>query len=184
MANWPWEMLSAIGTLAAVVVALCVAGHANYVNRRVDRDRSELVAAKMLSSISSLESKASYLWAWFLLDDVEPAEGHLNILLAINELETMAGAVSIDDLYPLLHLKGHAAKRAAMALGLIQSFSAEASALISHHSWSDASRRKALYQKWASSLGEIKDHLSVAESACRAAASVGAPRPTPEELHG
>ncbi|MGY4663191.1 hypothetical protein ACVWZ9_003985 [Pseudomonas chlororaphis] len=184
MADSPWDMLSAIGTLAAVVVALGVSGHTAYVNRKADKDRSELVAARMLSPITELERKASYLFAWFCFSDEEPADGHVNILMAIQELAVMAKALSIDDLYPLLHLKKHAAKRSARALGLIQSFSADAIAIISHHSWSNTSRHKTHYERWAGMLSEIKDHLAIAMLACESAASVGAPRPTVEEIHG
>ncbi|MEN5198191.1 hypothetical protein ABE525_03110 [Pseudomonas wadenswilerensis] len=184
MADSPWDMLSAIGTLAAVAVALGVSGHAAYVNRRADKDRSELVAAKMLSPITELERKASYLFAWFCFDEEEPADGYINVLKAIQELDVMAGAISIDDLYPLLHLRSHAAKRSARALGLIHSFSADAIAIISHHSWGDISRRKTHHERWVVMLSEIKDHLAVAESACESAASIGAPRPTAEEIQG
>ncbi|MHB2241701.1 hypothetical protein [Pseudomonas monsensis] len=184
MADAPWDMLSALGTLAAVAVALGVSGHTSWVNRRADKDRSELVAAKMLSPISELERKASYLFAWFCFDDGEPVDGYVNILRAIQELDVMAKAISIDDLYPLLHLKSHAAKRTARALGLIQSFSADASVMICHHTWSDASRHKTHYKRWVVMLSEIKDHLAIAVLACEAAASIGAPRPTAEEIQG
>lgn len=182
MADSPWDMLSALGTLAAVVVALSVSGHTAWVNRRADKDRSELVAAKMLSPITELERKASYLFGWFCFDEEEPVDGYVNVLRAIQELDVMARAVSIDDLYPLLHLKSHAAKRTARALGLIQSFSADAGAIILHHTWNDISRHKTHYKRWVEMLSEIKDHLAIAVLACEAAASTGAPRPTTEEI--
>ncbi|BAQ75112.1 SH3 domain protein [Pseudomonas sp. Os17] len=182
MADSPWDMWSAIGTMAAVAVALGVSGHAAYANRRADKDRSELVAARMLSPITELERKVSYLFAWFCIDDAEPAEGYMNILRAIQELDIMARDISIDDLYPLLHLKSHAAKRTARALGLIQSFSADAGAMISHHTWSDVSQHKIHFKRWAVMLSEIKDHLAIAVLACEVAASTGAPRPTTEEI--
>ncbi|ROM94429.1 hypothetical protein [Pseudomonas brassicacearum] len=182
MADSPWDMLSAIGTMTAVVVALGVSGHAAWVTRRADKDRSELVAAKMLSPITVLERKASYLFAWFCFNDVEPADGHMNILRAIQELDVLAGAISIDDLYPLLHLKSHAAKRAARALGLIQSFSSDATAMLAHHSWSNVALRETHHKRWAVMLSDIKDHLAIAVLACEVAASTGAPRPTTEEI--
>lgn len=184
MGGAPWDMLSALGTVAAVAVALSVSGHTAWVNRRTDKDRSELVAAKMLSPITDLERRASYLFGWFCLDEEEPVDGYVNVLRAIQELDLLARAISIDDLYPLLHLKSHTAKRTARALGLIQSFSAEASAIISHHTWSDVSRHKNHYKRWVLMLSEIKDHLAIAVLACEAAASTGAPRPATEEIMG
>lgn len=177
-------MLSAVGTLAAVVVALGVSGHTAWANRRAEKDRSELAAAKMLSPIIVLEEKARYLYAFFSFDDEESVKQHARVLSLIQEFEVMAKAVSIDDLYPLLHLKSHAAKRAARALGLIQTFSADAIATLLHSSWGALRVRKVQYKRWAGMLSEINDHLSVVVSACADAASTGAPRPTPEEIHG
>ncbi|OPB02363.1 hypothetical protein [Pseudomonas synxantha] len=184
MADSPWDMLSAVGTLAAVVVALGVSSHTAWANRRTEKDRSELAAAKMLSPIIALERKAGYLYAFFSFDEEESVEQHANVLLVIQELEVMAKAISIDDLYPLLHLKSHAAKRAARALGLIQTFSADAIATLLHSSWGALRVRKVQYKRWAGMLSEINDHLSVVVSACADTASIGAPRPTPEEIHG
>ena len=184
MADSPWDMLSAFGTLTAVVVALLVSGHTAWAARKVDKDRSDLAAAKMLSPLNSLESKAAYLFAWFFLEDEEFNGQYTNIYFLIQELEVAARAISIEDLYPLLHLKNHAAKRSARALGLIQTFTADAIGTLSHHSWGDVKEYEPYHKKWAEMLAEIKDHLAVAVLTCEAAASTGAPRPTTEEIHG
>lgn len=184
MADSLWSVMSSVGTVAAVIVALGVSVRTDLVIRRADKDRSELAAAKMLTPISDLERRTSFLWGQFLLEDVEPADGYVKILLVINELGAMARAISIDDLYPLLRLERHAAKRSARALGLLESFTADAGAVIGHHSWADVARRKANYERWVVMLSEIRDHLGVAVSVCEAAASTGAPRPTAEEIHG
>lgn len=183
MADSPWDMLSALGTLAAVVAALSISGHTAWVNRRADKDRSELAAAKMLSPISALESKVSYLFAWFFLEDKEFNGQYTNIFVRIQELQVAAEAISIEDLYPLLHLKNHAAKRSARALGLIQAFAADAIGTLAHPSWSGVVEREPYHKKWAEMLSEIRDHLAVAVSTCTAAASTGAPRPTGVEIH-
>lgn len=184
MENWWWNALSAVGTIAAVAVALWISVKSDRSNGRAEKDRSELAAAKMLSPIITLEEKVAYIFAFFCFDDEESANQHMRILLAIQELEVLGKAISIDDLYPLLHLKHHAAKRAARALGLIQTFSADAVSTLMHASWGSPRWRKEHYKRWAEMLSEIKDHLSVAVSTCAEAASTGAPRPTPEEIHG
>ncbi|MNR68887.1 hypothetical protein D3C85_1937460 [compost metagenome] len=51
MADAPWDMLSAIGTVAAVVVALGISGQSAWANRKAEKDRSELSAAKVLSPL-------------------------------------------------------------------------------------------------------------------------------------
>lgn len=184
MADSPWDMLSAIGTVTAVVVALGGSGHAAWKARKVDDDHSELVAAKMLSPLSELQSTVSYLHSWFCSDDEETAGQYMSSLIAIQKLEAMAGAISTEDLYPLLHLKNHAAKRTARALGLIHIFSSDAIATLMHQSWSDVIQHETYHKKWAEMLSEIQGHLDVAVSTCKAAASTGAPRPTVEEIHG
>ncbi|WAT31783.1 hypothetical protein [Pseudomonas sp. GXZC] len=183
MSYSPWEMLSALATVAAVLVALGVSGHAAWTIRRAEKDRSELAAAKMLSPITALESKAFYLLGWFCLDDEESASQHMQLLLHIQEFEIMARSISIDDLYPLLQLKSHAAKRSARALGLIQTFATDAGAALVHPSWGALRVRTHQYKRWAKMLSEIRDHLTVAVSVCAEAASTGAPRPSPEEIH-
>lgn len=176
--------MSAVGTLAAVLVALWFSVQSVKSNLRAEKDRSELAAAKMLSPITALESKVSYLFGFFCFDDEETSSQHMSALMVIQELEVMAKAISIDDLYPLLHLKGHAAKRSARALGLIQTFTTDAITTLLHPTWSSSRVRKVQYKRWIGMLSEIKDHLSIAVSACAAAASTGAPRPTREEIHG
>lgn len=184
MEGWWWNALSAVGTLLAVLVALWFSVQSVRSNGRADKDRSELAAAKMLSPISDLERKASYLFVWFCFTGEKEPEGqYMNTLIAIQELSVMARAISIEDLYPLLHLKRHAAKRAARALGLIQTFSSDACAVLTHHTWSNVSAREIHHERWRTVLSEIKDHLAVAVIACETAASMGAPRPTPDEIY-
>lgn len=184
MACSVWEALSAIGTLAAVAVALWFSVQSMRATGRVEKDRAQLVAARMLSPISALERKASSLFGWFCFNDGEAADQQVKTLLDLKELDVMAKAISVEDLYPLLHLESHAAKRAARALGLIQTFSGEAIAMLAHRSWANVALREPYFKRWRAMLSEIKDHLAVAVSACEAAASTGAPRPTAEEIHG
>lgn len=57
MADSPWDMWSALGTLAAVVVALGVSGQAGWANWRAEKDRSELAAAKMFTPLLPSKGK-------------------------------------------------------------------------------------------------------------------------------
>lgn len=172
MSGTVWEALSAIGTLGAVVVALGIAGHSAWANRRAENDRSELAAAKMLSPLSAIERKAAYLSVCFAFAESDFAEPNPNVLAALDELEALARAVSIEDLYPLLKLPRHAAKRSARALGLIQTFVNETYALLAHKSWPEMdNRQRAIhYSSWLQKVSEIQDHLTVAVSVCESAA--------------
>ncbi|PCR94877.1 hypothetical protein CP336_18710 [Pseudomonas fluorescens] len=186
MADSPWDMLSAVGTLAAVVVALGVSLRSGWTSRRMEKDRSELAAAKMLSPLSALEKKASYLSAIIAFRDEGSTTSDTLILKCLDDLEDLAKSISMEDLYPLLHLPKHAAKRASRSLGLIQPLVSEARSILTYHSWADFDKRQktAHYDRWMSMLSEIKDLLIIAVSACEIAASSGAPRPSREEIHG
>lgn len=186
MADSPWDMLSAIGTVAAVVVALGISGQAAWANRKTEKDRSELAAAKMLSPLSALERKAAYLSVCFAFGESDFAEPSANVLTALDELEALYKAISVDDLYPLLKLPSHAAKRSAKALGLVQSFVSDTRSMLAHSSWGDlnSSHKAFHYKRWWGMLSEVQDHLTVAVAVCKSAASTGAPRPSPEEMYG
>lgn len=181
MDGWWWNALSAVGTLAAVVVALWFSVQSVRLNGRSEKDRSELAAAKMLSPLMTLERKAAALYAHFSFEGEDFVDQHPNVLLEIQMLEVMARSISVEDLYPLLHLEGHAAKRSARALGLIQTFSDDAVAILLHPSWDPSRGRKIMHKRWAGMLAEVNDHLSIAVTVCAAAASTGAPRPMAEE---
>lgn len=186
MADTPWDMLSAIGTVAAVVVALGISGQAAWANRRAEKDRSELSAAKMLGPLFALERKSAFLSMCFEFGESDFSEVDANILKALEELEALSKGVSIDDLYPLLKLPNHAAKRSALALGLIQTFASDARAMLAHQSWVDLEKsQKAIhYNRWLRMISEIKGDLIVAVRACESAAATGAPRPSPGDIYG
>lgn len=186
MADSPWEMWSALGTVAAVVVALGISAHAALATRKTDKDRSELAAARMLSPLSALERKASYLSTCIAFRESCTGELDPIILLCLDDLDELSKNISIEDLYPLLRLPKHAAKRASRSLGLIQTFLSEARAILTHEFWGGLEeRQKTLhYTRWMGMLSDITDLLIVAVQACEAAASIGAPRPTPGEIHG
>ncbi|PTU02346.1 hypothetical protein DBR45_12780 [Pseudomonas sp. HMWF031] len=186
MADWPWEALSTIGTLAAVGVALWFSVQSVRASGKAEEDRAQLAAAKMLSPLSSLERKASFLYTWFAFSEVSTFNLYDNVKKALEELEALSRSVSNDDLYPLLKLPNHAAKRSSRALGLIQTFVADASATLNHHSWNDLDidQKNIHHKRWLAMVSEIKDHLTLAVTVCDKAAATGAPRPSAEEIYG
>lgn len=181
-----WEMLSALGTLAAVGVALGVSIHSVLATKKVESDRAELAAAKMLTPLSVLERKAMYINMWFGFSGDAPEAPDSNLLLAVEELDAFYKSISLDDLYPLLQLPSHAAKRAAKALGLIQAFVSDARPVLLFliEDNVDSSQIAVHYKRFGVMLNEITEHLTVAVATCDVAASSGAPRPSAEELYG
>jgi len=180
-----WEALSAIGTVIAVIVALGISVHSARANGKAEMDRAELAAAKMLSPLSNLACKVSGLFGWFAFNDYEPDDSDAQVMKSLDELDALANSITIEDLYPLLKLPGHAAKRSAMALGLVHTFVNDVRGGITHPSWVDigATNKNAEYKRWFEMLSVIKDHLGVSVMACEASAQRGAPRPTSDEIH-
>lgn len=180
-----WEALSAIGTVIAVIVALGISVHSARANGKAEMDRAELAAAKMLSPLSNLAWKVSGLFGWFAFNDYEPEGSDAKVMKSLAELDTLVNSITIEDLYPLLKLPSHAAKRSAMALGLIHTFVNDVREGITHPSWVDigATNKTAEYKRWFEMLSVIKDHLDVSVHECEASAQRGAPRPTSDEIH-
>jgi hypothetical protein len=186
MADSVWEALSAIGTLGAVGVALWFSVQSVRANGKAEEDRAQLAAAKMLSPLSALERKAAYLSVCFAFGESDLAEPGANVLTAMEEIEALSKTITTEDLYPLLKLPRHAAKRSAKALGLIQTSVSDIRALLDHPTWSDLkSSHKAMhYKRWWGMISEIQEHLAMAVAVCEGAAATGAPRPSPEEMYG
>lgn len=180
-----WEALSAIGTLGAVIVALGISVLSARASGKIDMDRAELAAAKMLSPLSSLTWKVSGLFAWFAFTDNESSDSDVWVKKSLDELDLLASNITIEDLYPLLKLPSHAAKRAARALGLIHTFIGDVREVITRPSWAgiDAKRKAAEYKRWFEMLSLIKDHLEISIRVCEASAQSGAPRPTSDEIY-
>lgn len=186
MSDSTWDMLSAIGTLAAVAVALGVSGHAAWKSRCVEKDKSELAAAKMLSPLSTLESMASYLAAVIGFRNIETSEPDPILLRGLIDLEELSKSISIDDLYALLNLPNHSAKRASRSLGLIQTLTTYARPVLIGERWASyrVDQRDHYYKEWSDRLSEISDLLLVAKKACEDAAAAGAPHPSRAEIQG
>jgi hypothetical protein len=180
-----WDAISAISTFLAVIVALGISVYSSRSSAKSEMDRAELAAAKMLSPISTLTWKVSGLFAFFAFRPEEGDVSTASTLKLIDELEALSSSITIDDLYPLLKLPSHAAKRSARALGLIHTLIADVRAVMSHPYWEDGlpASKGATYQSWIGLLSEIKDLLEVSERVCEASARSGAPRPTSDEIH-
>ncbi|WP_077045234.1 hypothetical protein [Pseudomonas sp. KK4] len=186
MADTPWDMLSAIGTVAAVVVALGISGQAAWANRRAETDRSELAAAKMLGPLFALERKSASLTACFAFGETEFSNSEPYVLKLLEELDALSKSVLINDLYPLLKLPNHAAKRSALALGLIHTLVSDARSMLLNQHWVNMKNTEKAFQykRWLSMTSEIYEHLIAAVRVFESAAAVGAPRPSQEEIYG
>ena len=76
----------------------------------------------MLSPLSTLDRKIAFIGLRFGFRNIYEHEVDQTLLRALQELENICKSISIDDLYPLLQLPRHAAKRSAKALGLAEVF--------------------------------------------------------------
>ncbi|BBH46941.1 hypothetical protein [Pseudomonas sp. KU43P] len=181
-----WEAASAIGTCAAVVVALGFSYRAVVDSRKIEKDRADLAAARMHGPVSFLETQVSLLHAWLIFNDDDYESSDPQLFALVDEIDSAALKITNEDLYQVLGLPGHAAKRLARALGLIHIFAAEVKYRLTQVSWNDNEARikRQSYKKWSDSASEIKDHLQIAVRRFESAAASGAPRPSTEEIHG
>ncbi|MBA1195578.1 hypothetical protein G7011_00425 [Pseudomonas plecoglossicida] len=167
-------------------MALFFPCQAMYEKRRRDLDRAELAAARLLSPLKALDDHVASLFAWLVFYDGDSERTDAQILKLLDELHSISASITMDDLYQLLGLPDHAAKRAARALGLIQTFRHEKVYRLSGQSWREASapQKAAAYDRWGDDVMEFRDHLIIAVRICESAASTGAPRPSTFEIHG
>lgn len=181
-----WEAASALGTCAAVIVALVFSYRALADSRRIEKDRSDLAAARILGPVSSLEQQVSLLYAWLVFNDDDYEKSDVHLMAVLGEIESAASTITTDDLYQVLGLPGHAAKRLARALGLIHIFSGQAKYRLSQLRWtqSEVTVKRESYKQWADSVSDIRDHLQIATRQLESAADTGAPRPSSEEIYG
>lgn len=181
-----WEAASAIGTCAAVIVALVFSYRALADSRKIEKDRSDLAAARMLGPVNSLEEQVSLLYAWLIFNDDEYEKSDPHVLVLLGEIELAASTITTDDLYQVLGLPGHAAKRLARSLGLIHIFSGQAKYRLTLPAWtkSEVMVKREAYKQWADLVSDIRDHLQIAIRQLKSAAETGAPRPTSDEIYG
>lgn len=181
-----WEAASALGTCAAVIVALVFSYRALADSRRIEKDRSDLAAARLLGPVSSLEEQVSLLYACLVFNDDDYENSGPQISILLGEIESAASTITTDDLYQVLCLPNHAAKRLARALGLIHIFSGQTKYRLSQPRWTryEVSAKREAYKRWAESVGDIRDHLQIATRQLQSAADTGAPLPSSEEIHG
>lgn len=181
-----WEAASAIGTCAAVVVALVFSCRALVDGRKIEKDRADLAAARMLGPVTGLEDKVSLLYAWLIFNDDDYKQSDPQLFALIDEIEVAASKITTQDLYQVLGLPGHAAKRLARALGLVHIFASGAKYRLTQSSWAENEPKikRASYKAWSDSASEIRDHLQIALRQFESAASTGAPRPSVQEIHG
>lgn len=181
-----WEAASALGTCAAVIVALVFSYRALADSRRIEKDRSDLAAARLLGPVSSLEEQVSLLYACLVFNDDDYENSSPQISGLLGEIESAASTITTDDLYQVLCLRNHAAKRLARALGLIHIFTGQTKYRLNQPRWNESvvSVKREAYKRWAESVADIRDHLQIATRQLKSAADTGAPLPSAEEIYG
>lgn len=181
-----WEAASALGTCAAVIVALVFSCRAFADSRRIEKDRSDLAAARILGPVSSLEGQVALLYACLIFNDDKYENSDPQIAALLGEIESAASTITNDDLYQVLCLPNHAAKRLARALGLIHIFSGQTKYSLSQPRWirSEVTVKREAYERWAASVCNIHDHLQIATRQLKSSADTGAPLPSSEEIYG
>lgn len=184
MANSPWEMLSALGTLAAVGVALSVTWWSERQRRITESNRGKLVASRLIEPIRVLEDELRNEMLLFYLRNEDDGTDD-SYALRVARLGALAGSINVDTLRDLSSLPNGCAGRLAVALGIIEVLARDIEAVTSTRKWSDLIelQRNIYVSKWREQAGEGAGYLAVVLRELQKASDQIATFPTPEELY-
>lgn len=184
--NWAvnWEAISALGTLAAVVVALYLASADRRRLRRDGKVRAHLYAASMTYRLSYARKVAlsCQLTATFNNLEISIDASDAQAIATIKQtLRMNTFRPNVDELQALIPLGNNCAHRIARAFDYIdrvrQSIENVGEALTPEI-------RAQLLAEWRGEFGAAVDLLTIALRDCEPATELGAPTPTGQELYG
>lgn len=196
---WPWvneiggstwaSWAQAIGGLAAVIVALSLAGAESRRKRKEAEDRASLVAAMIGDHVESILARLYGAKATMTFSDFPTYENAEFVKNALNASRDLFGQISKDDLADLVPLPRHAAHRLAKASALIGSHARQVERNIARFQFAkfsdyllESDRR--FFNSWATRISQATEMLEVVKQEVEAASTRGSPEPTHEELHG
>lgn len=186
-ANWSdfVAVVSAIGTCAAVLVALHLAGKQAREDKARRLEIAQLHAAGITASLKHAHDHMG-MASFLLLLGHDSESKSKAVLQAISMLSSNLKRPTLEQLTMLTPLPNHCSHRIARAFDLFDvvhelatSFRAADYAL-----HPPEKTQEILHGLWGPSLRQSIDHLQVAMAECEHAANVGAPPPTALELYG
>ena len=181
-----WDAFSAIGTVAAVVVALILALQAEFYSRGNEKRKAGLVAARLLESVRLVGEEVRHKMAAFAFYEDEQEGSNDNFACDMLTLRALADVLDIDTIEALSPLPGNCANRLAMAVGIIDALGREIEYVKSKKPWSkwSAEWRKNYVERWMSMSSRASDYFLAVIRELESSAGSIAPIPSGEELHG
>jgi len=180
-----WDPISALGTLAAVLVALYLARSDQRRQKEEATVRARLSAASMTYQLQTTHHAISSCIARVVFGGTDTGSAN-EVLLALTEIKKVVSGPWFepkpDDLVPLVSLENSCAHRIARFTDLIGAVRGLASDLdLSSLSEAQAAH---LLETWLTILKNAADLLGAALVVCERASEKGAPDLTPEERTG
>lgn len=179
----------ALATLAAIVVALWIAVSDRRRQDQREMSRARLAAAGMavrLASAREWVADASLHGMFHDLTIPESAAKLKSLVAMVADLKQPVFRPDSDALMALTALPNNCASRIARAYDVIEGVRQEAGAIPDGNVFEKTSPKNRLryLDRWSGALSTADQLLRVALSECEAAAELGAPMPSGEELYG
>lgn len=178
-----WNMWSALGTIAAAVIALGIAVRQGVETRKERHAQGILMAARLAARLEAAVDAAASVQAYVCFSqDTSTAEFFSHVARQARD----AVEISTPELMGLLPLPNHCAHRLATAFGHMETILIDIGRIGSGNAWEstlDFERKVHVdrWQKWASAANNL---LRVAQRDFNQAVAFGVVGPTREEMFG
>lgn len=171
------QVLSAIGALAAAVVALWLGLDGHRRLERIDADRAKLAAAKIWHQVDLLAGQVTSARAQFVFSGT--GSGVTAIWTLIPRAKPLLAELKDEDFLALMPLGGHLGTRLAATVSRLRSFISRLDGRPSDRHFAKDELISAREE-----LGEIEMALLVIGRTLKVIAAGAAPQPTNEEVFG
>lgn len=178
-----WDAFSAIGTLAAVIVSLHLAGSAERKLVAERKERSALVAARVWPIAEALNGHLSDLSGWVYFDNLDDPEKISDIRERVKRLRVYLDCMKIDDVERIVAIDISVASYLSRAIGEVEGV--VVSVEREGKEWDAISQlSKEFYRKhWGDAILNARDFLQMALPSLEYAARKAAPIPDWAEIH-
>lgn len=184
-----FDLASAVGTIAATVVALWLGLSARRNSEDEDLKRARLCAALISVRLTATHSAIRSVAISSLFKDMTVSEERAAIKALQHIRDVVLGGLFVpshQELIELTPLNNNCAHRIARAFDYIEKVRSEAMRVNERGLFSeqfDSNERERLLQSWGGTLFTASELLEVALRECNKASELGAPIPSGEELY-
>lgn len=175
--------LAAIGTIAAAVIALRIAGQQERTRRQIELAQASIVAARICKKLSLAHAHVQSFEAQLTFHDADKPRG-----LAKEEAKLFLSSPPLTiehaDLVALTGLGENYATQLAYAMSLLEEFKASVKHYVKHTEHINVPLQENMAKHWENTVRDIAERIALVQRACEEVAMIHAPKPTREELFG